>query len=218
MKNLFIYLFIHLFTKCQNHDFNKSIKSIKEDNVLSENVINNKSLEAITTLSIDTLSINRALFNNEPFNIKYNDLKTKKKDSMFFSEWACGSPFEWVSDSLDGYDYYNYYSYYTKNHLEYITNKHDAILFSGNFVGNNTLQIMNTDIELTKNTTINEFKVFFPKSYSHYLKTKAKFSVDYKDGGYIYVSFKIDYPEDHWIFYFDHKGYLIRFELYWWLC
>ncbi len=219
MKYLFIYLFIYLFVGCNKSKPDRNVTAVKFNKVQTLN--NKKSIDSIQEESqqpIDTLSINQCLFNNESFNILYKELRVKEKDSIVFLEWTCGSPFDWASDSLNGYEHYNYYSCYTKNKLRYITNKHDAILFSGKFEGGNELRVKNRDIELSSTTTLNDFKIFFPNSYKHYIKTKNKFPQDYKNSDYIYVAFEIEHPYDHWIFYFDRKGYLVQFELYWWLC
>ena len=217
MKHLFIYLFIYLSFGCSNKE-NKKIRVLESKEVTSKTAGILDSLRKNQPPRIDTLSISQVLFNKQGFNISYEKLKNKEKDSIVFSEWVCGSPFEWASDSLDDYEYYNYYSYYTKNRLEYITNKYDAILFSGNFEGN-VFEVKNTNITLNEKTTLNDFRIFFPNSYEHYIKTKNEFPQDYKGNDHLYVGFEEEHPYDHWIFYFDKKtGYLISFELYWWLC
>ena len=220
MKYLYISIFIFLITGCKNQ--------IEKDRKRIALTIDSLKLKVNTEASIidrkhednrgkdDTLSINQVLFNTGKMEFKYEKLRKKKKDSLVFSEWACGSPFEWASDSLDGFEYFNYYSYYSNN-LEYITNKVDVILFSGGFK-DNVLAIKNRKIKLTEYTTLKDFQNIFPKSYDNYINTKNKYPQDYKDKDFIHISFIQDFPEDHWIFYFNKKGFLIRFELYWWLC
>lgn len=174
-----------------NNNIRKEISQIEEKNI----VIRNNS-----QIFLDTISINQVIIDDIPFEIKYDELITMKKYSMVFSEWVCGSPFNWTSDSIDNHDYFNYYSYYTMN-LEYITNKYDAILYSWE-IKNHITKINNKNIILNELISLNDFKTIFPKSYEHYLKTKKRYPLNYEDGDYIYVGFSSDKPEDHWICYF----------------
>lgn len=66
-------------------------------------------------------------------------------------------------------------------------------------------------IIFNRSTTVEHFKNLFPNSEIS----------DYTDegGGYIcYLSFNTNVPENGWRFYFDKKGYLLKFHLSWWLC
>jgi hypothetical protein len=204
MKHIFIYLFIHLFISC-----NKNNRISSELIIVKENS-GKKVIEEKENTHLDTLSINQVLFNGEKMNIKYSDLKKKFRDSITYSEWACGHPFEWENDSVD------FWSYHTKG-LTYETNKEEALLISGG--GENLdLTIKNRNVKLNRNTTLNDFKSIFYNSYKDYKFRKNKFPDDYEYSDYIHVAFELEYPEHHWIFYFDKKGFLKSFELYWWLC
>ncbi|KAA1242361.1 hypothetical protein [Aquimarina sp. RZ0] len=204
------YLLICLFVSLSSSCITSNNKSLNKQKASAKNNVVKSHIEKQESVFLDTLSINQVKFNKESFYLNYHTLRKKRKDSMIISEWDCGHPFEWKNDTVD------FWSYHTEN-LEYITNKEESILYSGKFNGNKLL-IKNIDVELTEHTTINDFKSIFANSYKSFIQAKKLNPENYTEYDYVNVAFTINQPEDHWIFYFNKEGFLVKFELYWWLC
>ncbi len=202
---LFIYLFIYSLNSCK--DATTSTKVIEE-------VVIEDSLTSINTLSkeyarqniiqYDTLSIEQAKFNNKPLYYKHLSLIKTKIDSTKNHNWECGNPFGWEGEILES-KYINGAEYVSNNDTD------EGFLIAAelgkddNFL---TLYIDSKIIKITNETNVNEIEELFPNSET--IKLPNNF--------YTRISFNRTVPENSWAFYYNNKGNLIRFELYWLLC
>lgn len=151
---------------------------------------------------IDTLSIKQVTFNGKPFYYQRLDLIKAKIDSVKIQNWECGNPLNWEGEKFE-------IKYI--NGAEFISNKKTGEGFlKAAQLKNNVLKlnISGNFFIINKNTHISEIKKIFPNSET----------VDLPGDYYTYISMSTDTPENNWNFFYNEKGFLVRFELNWWLC
>lgn len=206
---LLLYLFICLSIACKsNHS--------KEDNnqlLTKQKILKTKQKKEEIILVWDTLSINQAKMNNYSFRLNKSFIEQGKIDSTFTQLWQCGNPFNWEIEN-NGDDAFQHFL--IKN-LEYVSHENDVRLIRGD-IKNNVIKLQNRNYVLDEYTKISDFKKIFPLSYKKYIKEKESNSDIFIIYDYIQVSFNSNYPEHQWFFYFNKDGFLVKFELYWWLC
>jgi len=213
---IILFLLVVLAFSCKNKHKGLSIVkstiiSPKRDSTLLNIKLQTKELS--TQNGLDTLAIKNVKFNDKPMLFLLKDLNVRNVDSIKYNLWECGNPFEWMDKrySVDSLRHI----YVQK--LEYITNENKILLYSANFE-NNEFVASDRNIILNSKTTLNDFKMLFPNSYRQYIKEKLSNPENYKREDYIIVSFNTKQSDDYWIFSFNKKGILIKFELYWLLC
>lgn len=159
----------------------------------------------------DTLSIESVKFNNKKLFFSIEGLKLKQIDSIRYDFWACGSPFEWMDEEKGNDSISDIFIKGTR----YSTNG-DKVLLVSSMIKNNQLRLINDTIN--EFSTIDDFERIFPLSYNKLIEAKQLNPENYLEYDYMEIPFFEEQPADHWIFYFNKKGIIVRFELYWWLC
>ncbi|MBL4746665.1 MAG: hypothetical protein JKY08_09900 [Flavobacteriaceae bacterium] len=204
MRILFVYLFICLFNSCKDAAVqSKNIETSKDSLVkLSTKEESKRKNIREKEILIDTLSIKQVTFNGDPFYYKKLNIIKAKIDSVKIQNWECGNPLNWEGEEFE-------IKYI--NGAEFISNKKtgEGFLKAAQLKNNIlTLSIAGKKFILNKNTHISEIKKLFPNSEI----------VDLPNDYYTYISMSTDTPENNWIFFYNEKGFLVRFELHWWLC
>lgn len=152
----------------------------------------------------DTLSLNNTSFDKHSLFQSRKEVRDKI-DSTVYKIWECGNPFEWMDEEADNDSIYHLY----QDGKEYITNGSHILLYKAYFK-NHRLLIKNKNVILSESTTLEQFKVLFPTSFTHWKHKSNEYDK-------LQVSFNQEVSEDGWRFYFKN-GYLYKFELYWWIC
>lgn len=192
-----------------------STKSIVETNDL----ITTKQPKAYTSNYISTEDVlvngHNVFFKKTEFDALYKN----KIDSTRTDVWDCGTPFEWLDDkwmtekygpkSKEG-DLENFNGEITTlfgKGITLSTNNH-MVLFDTGYAENNSLTIVSHNIRLDKNTTLEDFKKWFPKAEIEKMdkpnEVRFRFSIEKN-------------IEDSFLFYFK-DGKLEYFTLWWLLC
>jgi hypothetical protein len=212
-KKLLLYsAFFAICISCGAHEqADQAAQPAPGENALTESlytaILNKqvKKLDYARHLS-DSLRLENALINGHPVQLTISEFKKHETpDSSEATQWMCGSPFK------DAGDEPRITTYWCGNR-RYISDG-KAVLLEHFELKENELSVPSKNIFFTENTTLNEYRTFFPKSYTYAMQHPPEVN-DSLTICRVYFRTGLD---DQWIFNFKN-GYLSSVTLWWLLC
>ena len=196
-----IFLLFLLIVSCTTRQPDKINSSSKEET--KKNAITRNDKEQIDSLLFDDVKINDTI----PLKLKESDLLEKlgQPDSVINVSCDCGN-------YLDGGDSAKMYYYGLSS---FIVSKGEALL--NKFYPDKKLSFGTSSFKINGEASESEFKLLFPKSYTHMLYRIENKSIGERRLKVGMIKNPISPYDNGFIFYFENDK-LIRIELWWFIC